>query len=132
MSQRVYLVTQGCYSDYTVRAAFTTREAAEAYVSHLSDGQPSYDSADVEEFPLDAPLEELPGGWMVQVREDGTVRSSFHSWTLGRPSDPAVRKQYHDGVCFEGHGITQEHARRSAEELRRAVLAGTVVTEGAD
>ena len=67
----VYLVTTGSYSDYSVLAAFSTREAAEAFekVVHTSE-------SGIEEFPLDAPPSEWYG-YNVQMCRDGRVRHAY-------------------------------------------------------
>lgn len=48
----VYLVTSGEYSSYGILAAFSTEEAADAYVDHLRSKE-RWSSARVEEFPVD-------------------------------------------------------------------------------
>lgn len=51
-----YLVTSGEYSDYGILAAFSTEEAADAYVGHLRSRE-RWSSARVEVFPVDRWLE---------------------------------------------------------------------------
>ena len=42
----VYIVTSGCYSDYSIDAVFSTREAAEAYIGTKT-------NRDIEEWQVD-------------------------------------------------------------------------------
>ena len=51
MVDKIYLVTSGCYSDYSVSAAFTDRAQAEAAVARHRGGD-RYGSYDIEEFLL--------------------------------------------------------------------------------
>ena len=46
---KVYLVTEGCYSDYHIEAAFSTKEKAEELVEAMG----RHSSAGIEEFELD-------------------------------------------------------------------------------
>lgn len=50
----VYLVTRGEYSDYSILAAFSTKEGAEAAVEVINQEQERGYQAEVEEFELDA------------------------------------------------------------------------------
>lgn len=44
---KVYIVTRGCYSDYSIDKVFTDREKAEKYVAYNSGG---YDEPMIEEY----------------------------------------------------------------------------------
>lgn len=50
MADRVYLVTSGEYSDYSIDAVFSTREKAERYIQREP---PEFGEARVEEFEVD-------------------------------------------------------------------------------
>lgn len=112
---KVYIVTDGDYSDYRIRAVFSTRKAAEEFVATRTV------STDIEEWGMDLPREELPGCWCVIVKADGTVWSSrYEEWAIA--TEPA-RKYGGSQPRFMGFGTTEEHARRSAEQLRRETIA---------
>lgn len=126
----VYLVTSGKYSDYRVLAIFSTLDLAGRYVSAIT-GTDQCDSInDIEEYPLDGPRDNLPGAWLLDIDESGEiVMEPFWSMYegIGAPeafTDEAGTRR------FSGRGVTVEHARRSAEELRRQTLAleGKVAT----
>lgn len=133
----IYLVTSGSYSDYCIRAIFSTREAAEAYIADYNHGA-GWPEIGVEEWPLDAPREELYGAYVATIDERGALVDKITYSMYYRPNDPVtVRTGYSDGCAwvqaraFQGHGLTPEHARRSAEEYRRAVLTSNIVSEEA-
>ena len=50
---KVYIVTSGCYSDYTINACFSTKEKAQEYINNSKKTQDySYDIG-IEEYELD-------------------------------------------------------------------------------
>lgn len=60
--KKVYIITSGEYSDYTIKAVFSTREKAEEYVdTHGSDYR-------IEEYSVDdEQVEKKEGVWLVYV-----------------------------------------------------------------
>lgn len=71
--EKVYIVTSGDYSDYTINAIFSTRDKAEEYVdTHGSDYR-------VEEYPVDdAEVKKNESIWLVSVNwETGKVISAY-------------------------------------------------------
>jgi hypothetical protein len=126
----VYLVSKGEYSDYRIVAVFSAREPADAYVAETNE-RDTYAYARVEEHDLDTPREALPGCYAVGLNLHGEVVDS--DWdSVSAPSDPPEERPWADGRqgrFFWGYGQSVEHARRSAENLRRETLAaeGVVV-----
>jgi len=117
---KVWLVTSGSYSEYHVCAAFSTPEAAKLYAKHCNG--PDEEDAEgyvVEEYVLDAPRGTWPGAYVVTVQRDGQVERSWWSGDSEEDWTPAAVS----GERFLGYGRTEEHARRSAEQLRRETLA---------
>lgn len=68
----LYGVTTGEYSDYRVRALFSTRAKAEVYALGLS-GRCYYDSADIEEFELDPE----PNDYVIAFKRSGDALFNF-------------------------------------------------------
>ena len=67
---KVYLVSTGSYSDWSVRGLFSTREIAEKCKALLEDAN------DVEEWELDALADRVARGfhvWMVWSKDGGVV-----------------------------------------------------------
>jgi hypothetical protein len=137
MSERkVYLVTSGSYSDYSVNAVFSTREMAEAAIATANARRReaadlrgvvlgSYfdrDEYEVEEKPLDVWSANEAGAFEVWITDSGAVK--YSDWMPGQsPDEVAVATTPpFDARYFIGYGETAEHARRSAEELRRVTI----------
>jgi hypothetical protein len=76
---KVYLVSQGSYSDYSIVAAFSTEELANEYVRPYQGG---YDPPRVEEMELDTPYAAAPAGCVAfNVRiaiPDGVINEVRH------------------------------------------------------
>ena len=68
MMAKVYLVTEGCYSDYHICGAFSTEAKAKEAAALLTEG-------DIEELEID-PVSPHPPGltfWFVEMQRDGAV-----------------------------------------------------------
>lgn len=66
---KVYIVTEGCYSDYQIIAAFSDKDKADRYAG-------IHDDAEVEEWALDEPESEWPVV-KVMMRENGNVHEHY-------------------------------------------------------
>lgn len=54
MEEKIYIVTQGVYSDYSIKACFSTREKAEEYLKIATEATEDWeDWYRIEEYPLD-------------------------------------------------------------------------------
>lgn len=66
---KIYIVTDGCYSDYGIRAVFTDKALAEKYMAAYS-----FDEPQIEEFDTDIVEENVKLGrkkYTVEMRKDG-------------------------------------------------------------
>ena len=81
---KIYLVTQGSYSDYRIVGAFSTEENASKVVEALHTGN-SWDDADVEVYDLDS----------VQVKEG---HRNYRVWM----------KENGDSEVMRGNGVDDE------------------------
>jgi hypothetical protein len=121
----VFLVTSGRYSDYTVVAVFSTREAAEAYLPGVPDGNSS-----IAEFELDPAtppvLREGQYVYRVDMRLNGDVIQVFDchepagayvnwDWLSVHVTDVGIR----DFVIAS----SEEHAVKIVNERRLQYLA---------
>lgn len=109
MATKVYILTDGLRDDRSIRAVFSTREAAEAALP-LGD-----EAAAVEEYLLDAPLPERPPGhtlWHISAYKVLQVyrASAFERDDIGL-------------VMFDGEGYMVDLWARDAEEARRSGTA---------
>src|SRR5882724_9520736 len=124
MSDVIWAVSRGSYSDYGVYAIFSTREAAEAYASRFNE-MVNHNEYEVEQFPLNptSPAENL-FLWSVYLHANGDVQSATRI-------DYAWREQVvRNGQCHrfpgEDGGFTvrcyardQEHAIKIGGEKRQ-------------
>jgi hypothetical protein len=141
--RKVYLVTSGNYSDYGVDAVFSTREMAEAAVAianarrraaaEIQDSKLWPDDLyDIEEKLLDVWPTSEGGAFEVWITDGGAV--TYAAWTHSYEPDMPARIGNDHLVgrpsTFIGYGETAEHARRSAEELRRVTITTPAMQEG--
>jgi len=127
--QKVYLLTDGCYSDYHVVGVYSTKQAAEE-VRVLIDSE----DASVAECPLDE-LKPIPDGfslWRVEMGRDGTVlaaeqlaervaeRPSFGVWERYERGVPVQDSAYLQGWVL---ARDQEHAIKITNEKRAQIIA---------
>lgn len=133
MGQKVYVVTDGCYSDISVVGVFSTMEAAKSFCDRCL----SYSS--IDEFTLDD--EEMTSGlnpYCVEMDEDGNnavARSTDWSgsdstfvhpyWRVVRLSNEPLTAQTPVVVVIRTcvRARDEEHAIKIANERRAAWLA---------
>jgi len=141
----IFVVTTGSYSDYRLVAVFETRDRAAAYVAECDAVSPqkyengewsTYYGADmeIEVFPLNEPPERPESIWYATIKTDGTVISARYinaSWVGQSCVHPAggPHRSPFEATCFAGTGESPEHARRKAEDFRRAWLASPAAAE---
>lgn len=90
----MYLVSKGCYSDYSVLGIYSTKEKAKLAAKLYSD---SWDEAQVEEYELDVIPEHPPGKlfWSVVMNKDGdTFGSRFRGNKEGVQREAADRSEW--------------------------------------
>ena len=71
---KVYLVSSGSYSDYSVLGIYSTKELAERAAEVMAADN------DIEEMELDVILETPPGllAWWLDMTEDGEIKQGPH------------------------------------------------------
>lgn len=90
MSATIWVVEQGCYSDYLVVGVFSSKENAEIVASKINAAEYVYDQATVAEWPLDPAISEINNGmklYSIMMLKDGTSESvkesEFNSYNMG-------------------------------------------------
>lgn len=139
---KVYLVTSGCYSDYSISGVFSTREKAEqwATVCHYDLTDQGYDGSRLEEFDLDEGLVEMDRGLLlfaVDIRQNGDILEVSEG---GHPSSVGPIDSW---STYSGMHARQpprqtvyvwardkEHAVKIANERRIDALARNVPVHG--
>lgn len=122
----VYLVTAGCYSDYRIEAAFSTKQHAEEFAAkYNSDRSDNYETAEVEEYELDAEV----GAKIAEVYESqihlhsGTIEEIGKKTILLRRGDDFYGPVTpHANYAFTVSEDSQAHANKLAAEKRQEWL----------
>lgn len=124
---RIFLVTEGDYSDYHVVAAFSTREKAEKFAKKF------VNPPEIEEYELDPVPERVYKDnmdlWYVQMAKDGKVWRSFKTQPYGEvddshfPDSIEVRGDPDIFFCFNVWARDEDHAIKIANEKRTQYLA---------
>lgn len=71
---KVYVVTQGEYSDYSIRAIFDNKEQADLYCESVEGAEYSWDKPDIEEWEMnEVRLNKGDRCWYIRMAKDGTV-----------------------------------------------------------
>lgn len=121
---KVYLLTQGEYSEYHIVGVYSTREKAEA---HKPNHRNYFGTdPDIEEHELDPPCSILPDTWKVIMDRDGNSleephltegqdKESFNLWDSKKDNEYA----------FWVHAKDKAHAVKVANEMRiRKIIQG--------
>ena len=116
----IWLVTDGCYSDYRVLGAFSTKEFATEAAKRMGA------SNDPEECSLDAMPDLSESGYRWRIQFDGDGNVVYHTHISCETACP--REAYYDsdvdrGLHVMAFGKTIEDAIKSAADTRRMVLA---------
>lgn len=105
---KVYLVTTGSYSDYSIRGVFLDKALAEKLVRYLhNDAGYSDDQPSIEEHEADEPVPDKLG-WLVWSNGGVEVAQVFRTTTL--PCDDSW-------VGWKGHVVRHDNRRMSVNVL---------------
>lgn len=115
---KVYIVTTGEYSDYTIQGACSTQALADAAAA-------KYDDASVGEWEVD---EDFSAGqvqrWECFLNGDGGLTNERSYWNVAFPGDPGrsgqtMGRAFATGYSYRGcSNVSAEDARRLAAEAR--------------
>lgn len=123
MMKTIYIVTSGCYSDYSIDAVFSTKEKAEAYIVSLNEPKDKYGPSQIEEYELDEDGDYLVSGgkyWDVEMDKEGNVVDV----KLGRHSAKDGWWNCYSQIFYVGSIAARdaEHAVKIANEKRIAYV----------
>jgi hypothetical protein len=120
---KVYMVSDGSYSDYSVLGIYSTRELAERAREVLNAGN------DIEEMELDAIPETPPGllAWWVNMAENGDIKQGPHRQgpTDGHETRWRIQFGYADvapTAFFTLWARDADHAIKIAADKRRGLM----------
>jgi hypothetical protein len=118
-SPKIYVVTDGSYSDYGIKAVFSTMEKAE-------EAKRLFGSTNaIEEYELDA-LPDHPIGMLlysVRMKFDGTIDDVRIADASDDSSSLEWRSTYKNHVDFTMWARDKEHATKIAIERRAPLIA---------
>lgn len=125
---KAFVVTSGRYSDYGIRGVFSTKENAERYIQNrnAAKDQTSLQEFEIEEWPLDAGLQEreynrYSCAILIQTGEVVSTTGPHLEW--GLPETKTMILRWKDGeVCRAWSPESQDHALKLAVEGRQAHL----------
>lgn len=118
---KVYIVTTGRYSDYSIIAVFDSMELAQAFIDSNDFGS---DINDIEEYELNPNKTDLAAGrkgFEIEMNKDGTTiccnmnRSYSH-----KPNNIYFRFNL---MCLDCYADDDQHAIKIANEKRVQILA---------
>lgn len=130
--EKVYVVTNGEYSDFHIEAIFTTREKAEAFLNSREKGD--YDNWEMYEYPIDYPdfiADKIANGYrlfkVVMDRDGDTI-------SIGEGNYSDLEYEFRYGIDWNWHsGRTkfsanvfarnEQHAVKIANERRVQLIA---------
>jgi hypothetical protein len=132
MTKKIYVVTSGEYSDYSIEAVFSTKELAGEYVSY---GEKinlfGYTGAEIEEFDLDISFPKYPkdkAHWSITL-DLKTGKTIYVMKSNNQLDKNLFYQSYHN--IFTGDELLdiycwakdEEHAKKIAFDIRTKVLA---------
>lgn len=126
---KVYMVTDGSYSDYRVLGIYSTKAKAEkAKVLFNADN-------DVDPIELDATPEVPPGmlRWVVEMDRNGNVKDVSRETCEYHSSHASVWKPFDKDVTYLRAAIwakDEEHAVKVANEWRTRIVANNLWING--
>ena len=127
----IYVITQGCYSDYAIQSIWTTRAKAEAELKRAAGG--GYDDPSIEEWYLDTadPEEVTPHDiWSITMDAAGNVTRSYPYPRVGLVvSEKTEVVRYGQGMIrVQCKAKSVKRAIKIAADIRAMWLAQEAVT----
>ena len=114
MTNSIYILTEGCYSDYHILGAYSTEELAK-------EAQSLYPDAEIEEYGLDYIPEHPPGmtAWTVIMSDvnNGQLNDIYQTNPLDADVPYENYYERHDGTKgahYRVWAVDKEHAEKIA------------------
>lgn len=150
----IYVVTSGEYSDYGIRAIFSTHDLAQEFIDwqngpetdELEDGDYREDGYMIEEYEEDSEVTPDTGAFVCRFTyHEGAEAADYHGgYPVWKPEEVVQRataivhiphsyRKIEHPPCLTvvSYGPTSEHATRSGIETLRAIKARTLLVDGA-
>jgi hypothetical protein len=129
---KVYIVTEGDYSDYHIIAVFFTRGEAEGFTNGGEKVESEFRSPNIEEWKVGPPdlTKFYQRMWHVSLWPDGSVYNTSVSWDMQPKGYTKVttvpdvcewdKKRPWQYCCTADSTVSEEHAMKLAVEARQA------------
>lgn len=138
----IYIVTEGEYSDYSIRAVFTDKAKAEQYLQNIKLCHP-HEKSQIEEWSTEEHEEIARKCWRseidlvtgelneVQYHHDGDEDGMYYSYVMASPTDRVsylqpmeypLRYNGHISNYWAASLVSQEHANKLVIEARQEFL----------
>lgn len=110
---KIYVITKGCYSDYSIYGVAIDKEKAERMKKYFSDDE----EAEIEEYDTDTfePLNVGKKPYSVYYRKDGLRYLKLMTYDL-YAFNPKVRKDRGGGYSMCVWAIDEDHALKIADD----------------
>lgn len=119
MDKFIYVCTDGCYSDYSIRAVFDNKGLAETFAERFS--------CTVEEWPLNPHAKGIKKGhspYFVRITRDGEateVREECSGYGFSGAETHSF--DWQKNMCTHCFAKDETHAVKIANERRAAIIA---------
>jgi hypothetical protein len=112
---KIYIVTSGIYSDYRIRAVFSTKPKAEEYKA-IYDKADELEEANIEEYDIDEPYDEEFYTEVTMSKTGEVLETKLADWE-------GFRQYRGNNLVYSVRGINPEKAIKVVNEKRAAILA---------
>jgi len=139
---KVFMVTSGRYSDYTVEGIFSTIDKAKAYMDYESRNTRYSKYNDIVEIEVDNVYNfSIRDGYKCyygNMDEDGNIDDhGITSFSITDPTDNhmfenSYRIEYDKSMTFEIKTVSEEHAIKIANDKRAELIASNQWNPGKD
>jgi hypothetical protein len=130
-TDKVFLVSAGSYSDYSVLSVWSTRESAEAEVKRLKAEDNAWrNDADVEEFWFNEPTPRLPIWEVMFLGDDTNAKHAIGRVVRERIFIGEHQYQKSGNATLLVTAKTPERAIKVAAERRMSLLAANAAKLG--
>lgn len=127
---KVFMVTSGSYSDYSVEGIFSTMQIAQAYIDHEGEKYCGYN--DIVEIEVDNVYNfAVRDGYRCyygNMDEDGNLNFKVDSYSGTDPTDKhmfenSYRIERDNSMSFQIKTVSEEHAIKIANDKRAELIA---------
>lgn len=120
--KKVYVVTDGCYSDYHIVAVFSTKEKSEEYIAYHGTNYR------MEEYSLDKEFEREESVWCVSIdMQDGTASACRLNYYFEEVNTCTIEECGQHSIYFYVIADTSKKAIKVAHEHLGAIKANVYV-----